>query len=235
MPRRSYYRSKSKKPTAMTTLQKVGNVAWKGLQMAAKVAAIINSEKKVFDDWYVPTSINPTTPICRHVSSIPQGTAFNERNGNTIALKSMFSRFIVNWNESTYAQAQVRRIVFIDKNDNNGVPPTAADLLEDASTPVYRMISPLNHNTFGRFKVLEDKIFNKNMFIQILEHEVYKFFANKKDRNGNRTISHKITWFDELGTDTERGHIYELLMSNTNDPETYPTISGSNRIRYYDN
>lgn len=224
-----------KAPVQQSTMQKVGDMAFKAFSMASKVAGIINSEKKVYDNHYLPTTINPNTPIIRHVSEIQQGTAVNQREGESVALKLLFTRMVIQWPEgTTNKSSMVRRIVLIDHNANNGTAPTISQVLEDPTTPLTRMMSPLNQNAFGRFKILLDRIYTRDVNISVVEKEDIHVFKNKKDQQGNRTISQKITWWGAGGGDTEKGHIYEILMTYDTGTE-HPSLSGFTRIRYYDN
>ena len=66
-------------------------VTWllKGLKIASKIASIINSEKKFYDDYYVPTAVVVGTPLVRQITAIPQGTGDGQRNGLSIAIDSI--------------------------------------------------------------------------------------------------------------------------------------------------
>lgn len=210
---------------------KGAGLALKAYRIASKVAALVNTEKKMYTDWYISTVLNTGTPILRLITDIPAGTGGGQRDGMEIALKSLHSRFNIDWNGSG---TQIRRILFYDKNAELGTPPTLSQLLENASSPVYQMNSPLNENNRGRFKIISDVVFNDNMQSPHSQWKKYKKFIDMKDNHGNRTVSHKVTWTGTNGTDTDKNHIYEFIMANGG-TTNMPIISGMNRITYIDN
>lgn len=214
--------------SGVKTAATVASAAYTALKIAKGVASLVNAEKKTYDDFYTPATLTTGFPMLRHVSSIAQGTAVDQRDGNSVSLKSFQSNFYVDWNNSG---TQIRRILFIDKNSNGGNVPTIADLLEVSSSPVYQMISPINKVNFRRFKILADERLNEDMSVPHAMRKMYKKFGGSYK---GKPYDHHLTFKGPLGSDSESGHIYELIMCNGGSTN-FPSISATNRIRYYDN
>lgn len=214
------------------TMASAVNAGVKALQIATKVAGLINSEKKFFDDVYVPTTLLESTPIIRHLTGIPQGTDDEERVGNKIALKSMFSRYIVNWDDSS-KDGMIRRIVIRSKSCLAGASPHLSEVLEASSTPIQRIYSPLKKTRAGlEFKVLSDEIVQQNSTRDKVMKEHYHVFKMQKDAQGNRTISPHVTYTGSSAGNYQEGTLWEMWIFYGT---SAPTIGGYNRIRYMDN
>lgn len=228
-PRRNYRKTSYAKPK-QTTLQKIGNVAIKGFKIASKIASIINSEKKFYDDYYVPTSVVVGNPIVRQITSIPQGTGDGQRNGLSIAIDSCQGKHRIVWNSGTVGE--MRHIIFVAKKNMAGVLPTASDILQDASTPATQMISPRNKDNRYDYNILIDEHYTQDTTKNIIYKKYFHQFAMKKDSQGNRTIKHHAQYTGTGYVDTSDGNIYEMWISAGS---TNPNVGGFNRVRYYDN
>lgn len=216
----------------VSTIGKVANVAYKGFQIASKIAGLINSEKKFYDDVYAPTTLLESTPQIRHLTSIAQGTNDGERVGNKIALKSMFSRYIVNWDDTT-KDGIIRRIVVRSKVSLAGTALATTAVLQNTSTPVMRIYSPLIKTRAGTdFQVLSDEIIQQDSSKDKILREHFHVFKMQKDVNGNRTISPHTTYTSSGSGDYQEGTLWELWFFYGT---TAPTIGGYNRLRYMDN
>lgn len=111
---------------------------------------MFNTEDKMFD------STQSTTPdssgIIIGMSAIRQGTAWNQRIGNSIRLLRWVFRANLKIHP-TPLNTLARMIVFSDMN-NNGVFPGVTDVLEAANC-----YAPYNHTFLQRFAVISDRLF----------------------------------------------------------------------------
>lgn len=227
-PRRNYRKTSYAKPK-QTTLQKIGNVAIKGFKIASKIASIINSEKKFYDDYYVPTAVVVGTPMIRHITAIPQGSGDGQRNGLSIAIDSIQGKHRIVWGGM---EGEMRHIIFIAKKNMAGVLPSASDILQDASTAVTQMVSPRSKLNRFDYEILLDEHYTQDTSKAIIYKKYFHQFPMKKDSQGNRTVKHHAQYTGTTYSNTSDGNIYEIWMSSgTADP----SIGGFNRVRYYDN
>lgn len=212
-----------KKPAKVgtSTLAKVASVANTALRMGKFVASIVNAEKKYYDTF---NSLAPTLPasiVC--LSNVTVGSGPNQRNGITVKLDGFYfqSRILVG---ATRAPTQIRQIIFMD-NEQDGSPPTQAEVLQST---LY-VTSPLNVETGGRFRILDDKYFNL--------HDMNPIQTYKKYYNFSQTSTH-LKFLDTTGLTTGIGNnaIYILVMSDqVSGGGNVPQIDINARIRYYDN
>lgn len=206
------------------------DIATKAYKMASVVASIVNAEKKYFD---TTLSVGPdTTAQIFHLSAIPQGDTNQQRQGNTIALKSFEAR--LNLRKDTAAASEIVRVILFEDMDNsNGTAPTASQLLE---YPVNQM-SPRNMDFPHRFRILKDKIFWNNPTTGNIYAPLKFFhkFPTTKDAKGLKIRNHHMTWIDGTGGGTARNHLYLLVLGNVATASTGSTFGGYTRIRYYDN
>ena len=125
---------------------------WKVAKSVRSIRGLINVEKK-FKDTQTTGTVDYGGTIY-HLTSITQGDQIDQRNGNSILLKSLFIRGQVRMDTTGSAQSStVRIILFQDNNDNNAVAPTVAQVLQTVGS-VYAPYSPLNVNNYDRFRVL---------------------------------------------------------------------------------
>lgn len=219
-------------PRVAKGLKYAGNaisLARSAYSIATTVASIVNAEKKYFD---TTIACNPdTTAQILHLSAVPQGSTNSERNGNSIAIKSFNFEYSV-MHDSAVPNETTRMILFEDKDNNSGSPPTAAQLLETVAINGLR-----NMDYPKRFRVLFDKKYAHNASSQAryVFQSFFKKFPMMRDSKGNKTRSQHITWTGTAGTDEARGHIYLLVLGNVADASTTSHINGYARIRFYDN
>lgn len=215
------------------TIRKVvkgAGYAYQAIQLASKVAALINVEYKYFD--FLQSGTQNTTPSITLLTGIPQGDSVNERVGNSIALKNMYMKGLVIPTGPEGVQTITRIIMFMDKNSNNSTAPTASNLLADTGNP---LISFINKDQGKRFKVLYDKLHTFEQFNTApIKLKLYREFGFKKTENNQvKQIQQHITWQGVNAGDTEKGHIY--LMTVSNQPTYQPTITLNTRFNYIDN
>lgn len=227
--RRNYRKTSYVKPK-QTTLQKIGNVAIKGFKIASKIASIINSEKKFKDDYYLPTTVPFATPIVRLMTGIPQGTNDGQRVGNSVSIESMQSKYRIKWGTGT--DGEIRHIIFTSKNNQYGSTPEPGQILQDATTPITNMVSPLNKLNRYDYRIIKDEHITQNSQKLVEYKEYYHPFKMTKDAQGNRTVKHHCLFNAAGATDIADGHVFEMWLASGTNP---PTVGGYNRIRYYDN
>lgn len=149
--KRRYRRKTSWYNKRYSALQLAGK-AWKGLKY---VKSLINVERKFFDVQQNTDNILVTGTVY-NLSNIAQGNDYNNRDGNSILLQSLLLRWTLAASSTDPAGDVVRLIIFQD-NDQRGTDPTPANLLEDVSSGLYAINSPLLHTVNRRFNVLMDK------------------------------------------------------------------------------
>lgn len=138
------------------------------LKTARFVASLVNAEEKYND---VHTQFYFGQDYCQELTSIPQGTDADERNGNSIRAKSLWVRVNTKAdmtyfnNIGTYPSA--RLIIFIDTNQD-GSAPVPSDVLETVS-----VVSPLNTDNVGRFTILKDIFYPLTLGQSTKSFEIY--------------------------------------------------------------
>lgn len=178
---------------------------------------LINTEFK-FNDRLVSNNILDTGEFIL-MNGIAQGTNDNERIGNTMRIKSVEYRIIVQHNIGATDQTYFRCILFVDL-ESDGADPTLAEVLQNTTVPI---VSPRNLNNRNKYLILKDQVLklnddNPNGYI-----EVYKKLNLK-------------TTYDAAGATIAAiaNHpIYLLVLSNH--PSNGPTMNSYSRIRYVDN
>ena len=120
------------------------------IKKSDKLIRMFNTEDKMFDSTQ---STNPDSAgIVIGLSLIRQGTAWNQRIGNSIRLLKWVFRSNLKIHP-TPENTLVRAIVFADMN-NNGVFPSVLEVLEAANC-----YAPYNHTFQQRFAVICDKMY----------------------------------------------------------------------------
>lgn len=196
----------------------VGEIAGKALSGVNYLRTLVNAEVKTYDSTLAAQSLDYNGHIY-NLTAIPQGDTEQSRDGNSIFLKSIFIRGLITANTVTENNT-VRVIIFRDTM-NLGSSPTIGEILESTGSNI-ATLSPLNHDSHGRFQILWTKFFT---------------FSN----NGNTAqvwkaylpIRKHVKYTGTLGTDEHKGQIYILLLSNTN--VNHPQGNYQARVSFYDN
>lgn len=118
-----------------------------------------NVEVKYIDTITEVDEAWAVAPKITLLNGLAQGTGFSERIGNSVKFVSMNWRVYAS--ESTVPYGFARFILFIDKQPN-GTLPSAGQILQNATTNVFALVSPLNMNYANRFIVCRDKIMTFN-------------------------------------------------------------------------
>ncbi len=197
------------------SVEKIAKTAW---NTAKYLKGIINSELKYNDTTATNLPISSAGSI-QQLTDISQGTDNNQRNGNSLLMKSVFIRGKVELADSDVS-CQLRMIIFRDTM-NQGSIPLVGDVLNNVGSTI-SVFSPLNENRPGRFKIVYSKLFtlNKNG----MDSHIFKTFI-KTDKH--------IKYTGPLGSDEFKNQYYILLISS--EATTFPSVSYFNRVRYYDN
>lgn len=222
MPRKTYYRRRRRTrrgggfSEGYKTVAKYTN--WATLWGAIKdIKSLINVESKFCDTNFATTAVNTTGGI-QWISSISEGSDYNNRDGLSVKAANMFLRGTVTvaTTPTNYAQ-NLRFIVFIDKESVG--TPTTTDLLESPTN----YVSPLNHTNGKRFQILWDKVYD----VQVTgsSGRVIKLW---------RKLGHHIKWLNTT-TGVKQGHIYVAYLSDGNAAGVNPNLTFYSRIRYIDN
>lgn len=224
-----YKRFQNRFKTAGKVMGTIGtgiNVATKAYQIATKLAAIINSEKKYYD---VSSNNSPRSgvPIVTHLTGITQGDTDQERHGDSIGLKTLQFNGLLTWDADSSPGDRCRIVLIMDKENEAGTPPTSG-LVYDQTDDVYGLRNMLYPK---RFRVLMDKVYTLDVSRKTIPIEYYKKFKMQKDFQGNPTQMKHITW--QSGDTEARNHIYVLMFCNN---ASYgPTVYYKSRVRFYDN
>lgn len=115
-----------------------------------KLIRMFNTEDKMFDS--TQSTAPDTAGIILGLSFLRQGTAWNQRVGNSIRLLKWILRASIK-SHPTPVITNARVVVFADMN-NNGTFPNVSDVLEASN-----VWSPFNHTFLQRFAVIIDRIF----------------------------------------------------------------------------
>lgn len=225
MPYRRGYKGRGKKKFRLgKKLAKRGSIYGTAAQQLWKdvgwLKSVINVEKKVFDSASNGQQPSNTGAIY-WLSGITTGTGFNQRTGMVVKASNISMRLNCNVNASATSStfSQLRVILFINKSLNHGQTPAVADILQSLNTPM----SPYNLDNVGDFEVLYDR--KLDLTLQYPSKSINIF----------RRLHHHIRWdtSGDLITDTEKGHIFMLLLSD--EGAAFPAVDYYVRLRYVDN
>lgn len=200
----------------------IGSVAWKAFKLAKTVAAVVNSETKIYD-YNAPLITNSVSSSVQCLSQIGQGTDYYQRIGLSVAPKSMYTR--LRFYETSTNDGFVRVIIFRDFENRQAIP-AVTDVLEIADVQ-----SAMNHVNTTRFRVMYDKLIKIDQYHPIAALKLYhKFKTNNKGKHTHM----KYTTSGTNAASLDEGNIFMLLLSDLNTTNA-PTGAIVNRIRYVDN
>jgi len=135
--RRRRRRRRARRPTAMRAVK--------------RLARFVDTELNFSDQ----TTTNPDVdndPLILPLVIVPQGDDANDRHGIQITLRRLHIRWIFQIGSESVC---VRLMLVIDKQVN-GVEFTIDELLQDTTTDLRSLVSPLNNDNRRRFTVLKD-------------------------------------------------------------------------------
>lgn len=205
-------------------------MARKAFAMGKIAMGLLNTEKKYFDTTASGTN-STSGAVIALTSGIARGTAENNRIGGSVLLKNNLLRFNAYYNTASGTTVEQGRLIVVrDTEDANGTAPTFADILQFTAA-AQAVISPLNMNNSGRYKVILDKQFTIHQQRPVYSIDKWITFGMDKNNMGIRTVGQHAKW--DSSDNIEDGHVYMFLIGTTNtNPCTY---SMTNRVRFIDN
>lgn len=189
--------------------------AWKGVKY---IKGLVNSELYKVDATGALTYTS--TPTITLLTGIAQGDGDGARTGNSVLMKNLNLRF--SCSAGTAANTYGTVIIFEDLQQASDTNPTAADVLENSTN--YN--SFLNSDTVGRYKILQRKRMNLNNI---------KSGSMMWDLVVDRPEGHHLRFNGANATDTQKGHIYALTLSDQAAGANAPVLSYVSRMSYHDN
>lgn len=201
----------------VNTLTNVANTAGKAYKIASTIAKMVNAEKKYFDVSFSNTTNFDNNGACFCLSAMAQGTDYNTRIGNSIKAASDQWRFNLLIGAATNV---IYRVIFFTDRENRQANPAVTDVLESAST-----VSPLNHINGKRFHIIKDyygELDTVKSPIKCISH-YHKMKGHIKFTAAAAGVA-----------SADEGNLFVLILSS-NAVATAPSITITNRLRFYDN
>lgn len=193
----------------------IGWYARKAFQGVKFIKGLINVEKKFID-----TSISGapgTTPNIIGLCSLGQGSADNQRNGDSILAKYLSVNETIQINAA--ASSDFVRIVYVLDKENRGTAPGYTDIFDGSA-----VTSKLNRNNMDRFVILSDKCYALNVQGRsTVAHKIFKkldFHIKYGSNNGDTT-------------DYRQNAIFRIALGADNANKA--TVIEEARIAFYDN
>lgn len=205
----------------------VASTAIKAYQIASKVAALVNTEKKYYDTGFLKNLDSTSQTMC--LTGMSQGDTESQRIGDSIMPKSLQFKAQLKM-DTTNPSEIVRIVIFKDKDNNAGSPPGYVSLYE-GETP----ITLRNMDLPKRFKILFDRTYSCNSTKPSIVIDWFYKYKMMKDFKGNYTRGDHITFTGPQDTDTARSHVYLTIISSHADGASSATLSYYTRLRYIDN
>lgn len=200
-------------------------VASKAYSIAKTVAALVNSEKMIYQ--VVPTTFNiSTTPQIFNLTPMVQGDGVGNRHGNVIALESMQIHYRINWYTPLTLNQIVRCMIVIDRNEETAEWSTPNTLLQSVN-----VIGLKNTATRAQFKVLYDKTFHYDGTAPAFNKKIYLKNPNSHRGKDGQMLRHHIVY---NGNNTYgKGCMYIMFFSTL--AANYPTGEVTWETKYFDN
>lgn len=213
---------KSAKKWTRRFLPKTSYVAKKAYKGVKYLKGIINSELKHNDTTRINAGVD-YNGFVEHVTNINQGTAQDERNGNSILMKSLFNRGDIKANITT--NENTVRVMLIRDTMNTGTAPSASDVLKYTASSV-APFSPINDNTAGRYKILKSNLYCLNT--NGTRVRMYKDY---------RKMQKHCKYIGVNGTDEFKNQLYMIYISDAapGAANVLPHVNMISRVAYYDN
>ncbi len=175
---------------------------------------MVKTSNKIFDKTIISVVTDSATVV--NLSDISQGDDQDNREGNRIRLLHLLMRYSVQSNAASNVSA-LRVMILID-NEQDGVLPTPTQVLQVAGD----YLSPLNRTSFGRFKVLYDRVHNVNIGTN------NEFINAKVFKKLNKNCFYEAA--SGADTSSRKGNIYLMLLSN--EPTNGPTFDAAWRFAF---
>lgn len=204
-----------------------GQLARKAYSTAKFVASIVNAEKKFYDTNVALTNIDNLGFQIFALSLMVQGDDENQRNGRSIKGQSLVVRLLAQLQSA--ADSSLFRVVIIrDKAASTSIAPTASDIFQTTSSNI-APISPRNLLTGAaeRYDIVWDKCYQMDTNNNTIQKVMKNIPLN----------SHiHYTGTSNTAADAGNGNLYVMFVSTgTSASNTGTTVSGTIRLRFYDN
>ena len=197
----------------------VASDASKALSIARSVRGMVNVEYKHHTKSHTNLGVSSTVaPVC--LCLIPSGDVDTKRDGSKVRVKWMTFNYILKKHSS--ASSTLVRVMLVIDRQTNQTAFSGSDLLLD-TTITDSIVSPLNLDNSGRFRVIYDRYHILNAEMPTLVRKIYK----KLDL--------------QLKFDASTPGIEDLTLNSlhllvfTDEASNDPTITYSSRLRYIDN
>lgn len=213
--KKNYNKSKSRsnamcKPTVYGSAAFLAQQALRGVK---QLRGIINSELHRKDSTATPSV--STSGYIFTVSDIVQGDVYDNRQGNSILVKSLNIQGNIKWNTSATDSALTMWVI-IDTQQASDTTPSIGDIFNGQGPH-----SILNAQTVGRYKILLKKHYSQDSSKQLV-------FVDE-----HMTMNHHVRYNGALASDIQKGGIYVVFISNRGTLSPQATIVS--RLSYYDN
>jgi len=216
------------------------DLAAKAIAGVKYLTGLINVEQKMFD--YNNTNSAVTNGgVVYEIATIPEGSDFNQREGNSVLTQHMELDFYMSPNAQTGSN-QFRVMVLRDKFRDTTSAPAASGILE-MTGGAYSTLSPLLHyqdtlNASGRrFAVLKDEVFDLNAAVVAATSGgmTTATIGTQKGCRWRIPLHAHMNWDATTGNAAAAfaGALYVLVISN--DASNGPSIAFYSRIYYTDN
>lgn len=199
------------------------NRRYSTLQLAKKawsatkyLKGIINSEKHIADQNHTSTARNATFRIV----NLAQGIGPDQRQGNSILLKSIYLRGQIEINSSVTSNTRYTLLLVRDNQQVSDTNPTVGQIFEDATDAE----SMLSRASAGRFSV----IWRTTSFLTPVAGGRPVALISKYIK-----LNKHVRWNGPNDTDLQKGGYYLCLLSS--ESVNFTTLNFNSRIAYYDN
>lgn len=200
-------------------------VASKAYSIAKTVAALVNSERMIYQ--VVPTGLNmTTTPQIFNLTPMVQGDGIGNRHGNVVAIDSILIHYRINWYTPLTNNQIVRVMIVIDRNEETAEWSTPNTLLQSVN-----VIGLKNTNTRAQFKVLYDKVFHYDGTTPAFNKTVYLKNPNSHRGKDGQMLRHHIVY--NGNNSYGKGCMYIMFFSTL--ASNNPTGEITWETKYYDN
>lgn len=190
------------------------SLAIKALNNVKYIKGLVNSELYKYDGASSTAVSNTGTTI--GLTSIIQGDGDNQRTGNSLLVKKIFTRLVFTQHAS--ATDTLYRVLFIQDNQQIAdTSPTFTEILDTISC-----LAPLNSNTVGRFKVLKNYFFHTSTSSDTVKHVTCSI-----------PMMHHVRFNGTGSGDIQKGGLYLMVLSDQ--ATNTPTMFYNYRVSYHDN
>lgn len=183
------------------------------------IRSLVNVEYKKFDGA-VASTVGTTPFLALAPCSVSQGDTDQQRNGNSIRLKSLLIKGQFLLNPSATTTQMCRMIVVMDNQQIGDTTPAFSDIIDSGfGNNIY---APLNNETVGRFTVLLDRVYSLQPNGDTLK-SLYHYL--KMDKH--------VRFNGPANTDIQKNGIYVYCVSNDN--TNLPSLQLVSRTTFIDN